>query len=69
MSGYFVWACEAKTSNFLALSDETNLACRFPTVTRTSYSIILMKIPNIIIIWSTRESVDPHLIEMSGRDA
>ena len=46
MSVYFVWACEVKTCNYLVLSGETNLACRFPTLTRTSYCIILVKIPN-----------------------
>ena len=34
----------------------------------TSYGTILVKILNIIIISSTRGSVDQQLIEMSGRD-
>ena len=58
MSGYSVWACKAKTYNFLALLGETNCECWFSAPTITSFRIFA-KIPNIIIIISsTRESAD-----------
>ena len=46
MSGYSVRACKAKSYNSLVLIGET------------SFRIIFAKIPNIVIISSTRESVD-----------
>ena len=58
MSGYSVWACKAKTYNFLALLGETNRECWFSAPTITSFRIIFAKIPNIIIISSTKESAD-----------
>ena len=58
MSGYSVWACKAKTYNFLALLGETNCEYWYLAPTITSFRIIFAKIPNIIIISPTRESVD-----------